>query len=115
MNPKSLLYFLPPALLLVLSLDGSPMEDEARRYERLQTVPITLYPEVDLKESHYPAFVNERARPGDAIVISQVDALKTSFRISQLGIDRGDIWVYVSGDHDLAQTGRSRIEGAKGI
>ncbi len=88
---------------------------DAQRYQRLHEAPITLYPESELTASPVPAFFNARARADDAIVVSYIDALKVSARISQLGIKNGEVWLYVPRELDLTQGGRRNTEGAKGI
>jgi hypothetical protein len=106
---------------LVLVLSGSWLlaapgaaELEGQR-RRLGDLPITLYPDFVVQDSSLPAFVNSHARPQDAVVISWRDALKGSFRVPQLGITRGQVWVYVPHDMDLAQQGWRNLQGISGI
>lgn len=101
-------------LASLASQAASSLPDQ-QRHRRLQAAPITLYPEADLAGSSLPGIFNAQARPDDAIVVSHVDALKQSARLSTLGIERGDIWVYVPREMDLTQAGRRNLEGARGI
>jgi hypothetical protein len=98
-----------------LSLQAALDAGDQERYLRLHNAPITLYPETQLSESSLTAFCNARARPADAIVVSFIDAFKGPARLAALGIQRGEIWIYVPADLDLTQNGRKHIEGAKGI
>lgn len=109
-----------PLLALLLAAVAGPLFSaielsDAERLARLSRAPITLYPETSLKESPIVGFFNRHARPDDAIVSSYVDALKTSAKIKDLGITRGEIWIYVPADLDLTQNGRQHVEGAHGI
>jgi hypothetical protein len=115
MQPRALLTLLSVASGLVLTLSAAPTPADSDRYQRLQSAPITLYPESVLTESPVPAFFNLRARPDDAIVVSSVDALKGSARIAQLGVQKGEVWIYVPRELDLTQGTRRNTEGAKGI
>jgi hypothetical protein len=58
---------------------------------------------------------NGFAREDDALVVSYVDAFKGSFRVANLGVTRGQVWIYVSAAANLGQTYRKNIEGARGI
>jgi hypothetical protein len=102
------------SLASLTSPAAPPSTDQPRRLRLLDT-PITLYPETNLAGSGLAGFFNAQARPHDAIVVSYVDALKVPARLSSLGIERGEIWVYVPADLDLTQAGRRNLEGAKGI
>jgi hypothetical protein len=88
---------------------------DAERFHRLNRAPITLYPETALPNSPVVAFFNQHARSDDAIVCSYVDALKTSARIKDIGVTRGEVWIYVPRDLDLTQNGRPHVEGAQGL
>lgn len=46
---------------------------------------------------------------------SYVDSLKTSARIPDLEVRRGEVWIYVPGDLDLTQTRHQHVVGAQGI
>ncbi|MBL9206973.1 MAG: hypothetical protein JNN01_17920 [Opitutaceae bacterium] len=112
---KSLLFVGCALALSALAVQAEAPLNEMQRLARLRSLPITLYPEVSLPDSTYPAFMNRHARPDDAVVLSHLDAFKGSARISQLGITRGQVWVHVTGDRDLTQKGRRNIEGASAI
>ncbi|HRE82845.1 MAG TPA: hypothetical protein PLN52_17500 [Opitutaceae bacterium] len=81
----------------------------------LQNVPITLYPEVNLYDSGYPAFVNSHARSGDAVVLSSTDAFKGESRTSRLGIVRGEVWLHVPTDMNFDQANERHLEDVSGV
>lgn len=88
---------------------------DARIAERLRSTPITLYVEADLKNSPLVPLINARARAEDAVVVSYVDALKESSRVDRLGVERGEVWLYVPGDLDLVHNARRNVDGLDGI
>jgi hypothetical protein len=94
---------------------AAPSAADQQRYLRLHDAPITLYPTDSVAGSGVAGFFNDQARPQDAIVVSHLDALKESARLSALGLGRGEIWVHVPREPDLTQAGRRQLEGAKGI
>lgn len=112
---KRLLCLWLPLLLTALSAQETSTPPDLPRLARLRALPITLYPEVSLPRSTYPAFMNQHARPEDAIVLSYFDAFKSGARISKLGIQRGQVWIHVASDRDLTQGGLKYIEGASAI
>lgn len=106
------------ALIFLTALAGLSQATEltdAERYARLQGAPITLYPETALRESSVVAFFNQHARAEDALVYSYVDALKGGARVGDLGVAKGEVWIYVPGDLDLTQAGRNNVTGARGL
>lgn len=116
MKPRDLIRLAVATLgLASLASQAAPSLPDQARYLRLQAAPITLYPEAELAQSSLPGIFNAQARADDAIVVSYVDALKVPARLSSLGIERGDIWVYIPREMDLTQNGRRNLEGAKGI
>ncbi len=111
-----------PLLLLVCSLllpvighSQAPALDDQAKIRKLSQTPFTLYPNAVVTDSNYPALFNRHARAGDALVVSYQDALKVSAQISDLGIQRGEVWIYVPHSLDLTQRGRRNVEGAHGI
>ena len=103
------------AALLMGTLHAETASDNAQGRIRLRALPITLYPEVSLPESVYPAFMNRHARPEDAVVLSYLDAFKSSARVAKLGVERGQVWIHVTSDRDLTQQRRRHVEGASAI
>ena len=85
------------------------------RPERLRSVPVTVYPNFDPRGSSLVKTVNSFFSPDDAVVVSYTDAFKGSFRIAEVGVTRGQVWVYVAEAGSLAQTYRKNLEGVGGI
>lgn len=89
--------------------------DNRRIAERLGSAPITIYFEAPLENSSMVDFINRNARATDAIVVSYTDALKGSSRVENLGIQRGEIWMYIPDDVDLVHNARRNVAGLDGI
>lgn len=102
-------------ILSLVSLLSAETLTDAQRLAKLQAMPIAVYPEFDVKGSALVTLLNQRARAGDAIVVSYTDAMKGSFRVEQLGLQRADVWIYVSGEVDFNQAYRKNFAGAKGV
>jgi len=85
------------------------------RVEKLRSIPITVYPTFDVQGTGVVARFNAFATEQDALVVSYTDAFKGAFRVNQLGVARGQVWVYVAGDASLAQRYRKNVEGARGV
>ncbi len=77
--------------------------------------PITLYPDFAVEGSRLVAFINQHARERDAVVLSHTDVLKSTYRITKLGIQRGAVWLYVPRDLALFHGHASNLEGITGI
>ncbi len=90
-------------------------EIPADRTERLRNVPVTVYPDFDPRGSSLVGVCNGLLRSDDALVVSYTDAFKGAFRIADVGVNRGQVWVYVAGVADLGQTYRKNLEGVGGI
>lgn len=85
------------------------------RTAKLRATPVTVYPRFDARGSALVTRFNTSARADDALVVSHVDALKSAFRVADLGLKRGQVWVYVAGAPSLGQTYREQVEGIGGV
>lgn len=90
------------------------MEDMARM-AKLARMPVTIYPDHDVRGTALLAWVNEKARADDALVVSHLDALKVSARIADLQVTTAEVWVHVPGEVSIRDTHRRNFEGAKGV
>lgn len=99
---------------LVASLGGAELSD-AQRMAKLQAMPVAVYPEFDVHDSPLVTLFNRCAREGDAVVVSYTDALKGDFRTANLGLQRGEVWIYVPGEVDLKHGHHKNFAGAKAV
>lgn len=83
--------------------------------EKLRTVPITIYPNFDARDAAVVTIFNGFARTEDALVVSYRDAFKGAFRVAELGVRRGQVWVYVPRTASLGQTYRENVDGVRGL
>lgn len=83
--------------------------------EKLRQIPITVYPECELRESAVVPVFNALARADDVLVVSFTEAFKEAFRLADLGVTQGGVWIYTAQNASLNQTMRKNIEGVKGI
>lgn len=100
-------------LCLVSLASAVEMPLDARR-EKLRGLPVTLYPNFYVADSSFLAEINKVTRPGDAVVVSHLDALKGSFRVSKVGLKNADVWVHIVEGVEIGQNERN-FAGAKGI
>lgn len=104
------------ALFASLTLAGfaetiAPADGDAK----LSALPLTLYPCFDVRDGDFATLFNRVARPDDALVVSLIDVSKLSYRVSNLGVTQGQVWIYVDRDVPLGQTYRENIAGARGL
>lgn len=99
-------------IALSVAAVGAPPETRA---ERLRSTPITVYPTFDARGTGLVTRFNAFATEQDALVVSYADAFKGSFRVGGVGVTRGQVWIYVSGDASLAQRHRRNVDGARGV
>lgn len=92
----------------------SAMED-MERMAKLARLPVTVYPDYDVRGSALVTWLNEKARPDDALVVSYTDALKVSARIADLRVTTPEVWVHVPAEVSIRDTHRRNFEGAKGV
>lgn len=85
------------------------------RTEKIRATPVTIYPGFDVRDAAFVACFNRFARTDDALVISHMEAFKGSFRVADLGVARGQVWVQVDREANLGQSLRKNVEGARGI
>lgn len=85
------------------------------RTEKLRSLPVTIYPNFDAQGTALVPLFNKLAKADDALVVSYVDAFKGAFRVADLGVTQGQVWIYVAGDVSLGQRYRKNIVGAHGI
>lgn len=83
--------------------------------EKLHTAPITIYPNFDARDTAVVTIFNGFARADDALVVSYRDAFKGAFRVADVGVTRGQVWVYVPRAASLGQTYRKNVDGARGV
>ncbi|MCX6953192.1 MAG: hypothetical protein NTV51_13650 [Verrucomicrobia bacterium] len=97
--------------LTVTALGAAP----GTRAEKLRSTPLTVYPTFDARGTGLVARFNAFATAEDALVVSYTDAFKGAFRVSQVGVTRGQVWVHVPGEASLGQRYRKNVEGARGV
>ncbi|PTX95664.1 hypothetical protein DB354_09630 [Opitutus sp. ER46] len=84
------------------------------RREKLRNLPVTVYPDFYVGESPFVKQLNDLTRPGDAVVVSHLDALKGSFRVADVGLKQADVWVHVANDTLISERQRN-LAGAKAV
>lgn len=108
-------HLLAPVMVFFTALAfGAPVSPSVSA-EKLHTAPITVYPNFDARDAAVVTIFNGFARADDALVVSYRDAFKGSFRVADVGVTRGQVWVYVPRAASLGQTYRKNVEGARGV
>lgn len=105
----------PPVLVFVTALALGAAGAELSPAEKVFRTPVTIYPNFAVCDTSLVAIFNGFAREDDALVVSQVEAFKSNFRVANLGVTRGQLWIAVSAAAHLGQTYRKNIEGARGL
>ena len=109
----------PAMIWLALCFLMLPRADAAlsdtERMARLARTPIAVYPDFEVGGSRLVPLLNERAREGDALVVSYTEAFKGDFRVEQLKLIRPEVWLYVRGVPDLRHAYRRQTDGLKGL
>jgi len=107
--------FLKTVLMFITALAvGAPVPPTGS-VEKIRGTPVTIYPNFDVRGTSLVAIFNGFAREDDALVVSHQDAFKGAFRVANLGVTRGQVWIYVPWAASLAQTYRKQVEGARGL
>lgn len=103
--------FLLGLILAPLAFALSPDEQLAK----LRSIPITVYPDAELMGSPIVTIFNSFARSDDALVVSSIDAMKDGFRVSNLGVNQGGVWLVTRTPLDLTQRWRRQTAGVTGV
>ncbi len=77
-------------------------------------MPVTIYTDFDVSGTPFLPLLRSLMRPGDALVVSYLDAFKGDFRVAQLELPAGAVWVHVK-SAGFAQARARNLAGVGGI
>ena len=97
------------------SADARAELSDLERLAKLYAAPITVYPEFDVVDSPVVPILNAHGRSGDAVAISDIEALKPAFRVQQLGISSMEIWLLLRTQSASANAYDRQLQGMKGV